>query len=112
MPWNFLGAATWGPAANPGQLQTHYWRIPFAGAPHICATAYLGQVGIGQQGARLGTVVASFKRYEFLDDHGLVQETELSTFPSVLEVNRCVSITIALDLEIAAGTGGWTFYTG
>src|SRR4051812_8368743 len=98
MPVNFVQDFSWGPISNAGDLQTHYFRIPFGGTPHIKATAYLAEVSIGQKDGRAGTAVATFKRFEFLDDNGIVQETELAAVSSFLEVNRCVSITIALDL--------------
>jgi hypothetical protein len=70
-------------------------------------------IGVHQIGGGSGTAgvaVASFKRFEFLDDNGIVQETELTSVSSFVEVQRCVSITIALDLVAATGCGGWSFY--
>jgi hypothetical protein len=104
--------ASWGPINNPGAFQPNYWRIPFAGTPHILATAYLAEVSVGSLGDGIGgTAVASFKRFEFMDDDGFVQETEVTSVTSILEVSRCVSITVALDLVVATGMGGWTFYS-
>jgi len=110
MSVNFVQIASWGPINNAGDLQTHYFRIPFSDTPHIIATAYLAEVSIGQKDGRVGTAVATFKRFEFLDDNRIVQEKELTAVSSILEVTRCVSITIALDLDIAVGMGGWSFY--
>ena len=84
--------------------------MPFSGAPHILATAYLDQVSLGTYGGHGGTALAAFKRFEFLDDQGAVQQTELTTISSWIDVPRCVSITIAFDLEAAFATAGWTFY--
>jgi len=101
---------TWGPITNMGSLQTNYFRIPFSGTPHIIGSAYLAEVSIGEQGGTGGVAVAAFKRFEFLDSNGLVQESEITSVASFIEVESCVSITIALDLTIATGCGGWTFY--
>jgi hypothetical protein len=102
--------ASWGPLTNAGDLQTNYFRVPFAGTPNITATSYLSEVSIGIRSGRMGTVVASFKRYEYLDDNGYVQVVELPLVKSFLEVKRCISITIALNIDIATGMGGWSFY--
>lgn len=110
MAVDFVQAATWGPIVNPGGLQTHYFRIPFRGTPHLVATSYLAEVSIGLRDGRYGVAVATFKRFEFLDGEGFVRETELTAVSSILEVDRCVSITIALDLETATAMGGWSFY--
>jgi hypothetical protein len=110
MAVNWVQAATWGLIVNTGDLQTNYWRIPFEGTPHILATAYMAEVSLGAKDGTVGTAVATFKRFEYLDANGLVQETELSAVSSFLEVNNCVSITVALDLDDATGMGGWSFY--
>jgi hypothetical protein len=107
----FVMAASWGPlAADPGAVQNNYWRIPFDDSPHIVATAYLSELSIGAHDGRTGIAVATFKRFEYLDDAGQTQETELTELSSILEVERCVSITVALDLEDAVALGGWSFY--
>jgi hypothetical protein len=105
-----IQAWTFGPFTNEGELQTHYWRMPVAGLPHILATAYLNEVSIGQLNGTRGIASAAFKRFEFMDEKGLVQETELTDIVSAIDVQRCVSITIALDLRAATACGGWTFY--
>ncbi|SPB14765.1 hypothetical protein NOV72_01997 [Caballeronia novacaledonica] len=110
MAVEFVQTFTWGPIVNASDLQTHYFRIPFPGLPHIVASAYLAEVSIGQKDGRVGTAVATFKRFEFLDGNGFMQETELEAVSSFLEVDRCVSVTIALDLDVATGMGGWSFY--
>ncbi len=110
MPVEFIQAWTWGPISNPGDFQTNYARIPFDGAPHIVGTSYLAAVSTGESGGAGGVATATFKRFEFLDDNGNLQETELTSVASIIEVNRCVSITIALDLTDAAACGGWSFY--
>lgn len=102
--------ATWGPIVNAGSWQTHYWRIPFAGAPHIVAAAYINYVSIGAKDGVAGSAMAAFKRFEFLDGNGLVQETEVTSVSAFLEVERCVSITVALDLEVAFACAGWAFH--
>ena len=99
-----------GPITNLGPLQTNYFRIPFSGAPHIVASAYLSEVSTGGHNGQAGIAVATFKRFEFLDNNGVVQETELTSVSSILEVVRCVSITIALDLADATAMGGWSFF--
>jgi hypothetical protein len=101
---------SWGPITNAGDLQTHYFRIPFAEAPHIVGSAYLSEVSTGGKNGVAGVAVAAFKRFEFLDEEGVVQETELTTISSFVEVDKCVSITIALDLVDATACGGWSFY--
>jgi hypothetical protein len=53
--------------------------------------------------------VATFKRFEFLDDKGFVREVDRPEVSSFIEVERCVSITVALDLIAATGCGGWSF---
>ncbi len=111
MAVGFLVAASWGPLnAGTGPVQRNYWRIPFADNPHIIATAYLSEVSIGAHDGNTGVAVATFKRFEYLDEHGLTQETELTEVSSFLEVGRCVSITVALDLQDAVAMGGWSFY--
>jgi hypothetical protein len=111
MAVGFVMAATWGPIeVAAGPLQTNYWRIPFDGAPHIVATSCLSEVSIGGHDGRSGVAVATFKRFERLDDSGRTQEIELTEVSSILEVERCVSITIALDLQDAVAMGGWSFY--
>jgi hypothetical protein len=104
---------SWGPISNPGSLQKHYFRFPFAGAPHIVASAYLDVVSIGAKDGVSGFAFATFKRFEFFDQNGLVQERELSDADpwAFVEVERCVSITIALNLEVAVACGGWSFHT-
>lgn len=74
---NLIQAVSWGPWTNPGSMQRNYFRIPFDGAPHILATAYLDVVSIGDQDGSAGAAVAAFKRYEYLDANGQVQEQEL-----------------------------------
>jgi hypothetical protein len=111
MAVDWVMAATWGPLqAGPGDLQKNYWRIPFADAPHIVGTAYVSEVSIGDNDTTAGVAVATFKRFEYLDDAGLVQETELAEVSSIIEVERCISITVALDLSDATVMGGWSFY--
>jgi hypothetical protein len=63
----------------------------------------------GATGGLAGVAVASFKRFEFLDDQGPTLETEITNISSFIEVENCVSITIALDLIDATACGGWTF---
>jgi hypothetical protein len=111
MAVDWVQATPWGPFSNNGVLQNNYYRIPFTGAPHIVATAYLDQVSLGTISGRGGTALATFKRYEFLDANGALQQVELTTNSSNLEVNSCVSITIAFDLEAAYATAGWSFFT-
>jgi hypothetical protein len=106
MPVDWVQTWTWGLITNPGSLQTNYFRIPFSGTPHIIGSAYLAELSPGEQ----GVAVAAFKRFEFLDGNGLVQETEITSVASFIEVENCVSITIALDLIAATVLGGWTFY--
>jgi hypothetical protein len=110
MAVDFVQTWSWGPISNPGALQTNYFRIPFGNAPHIVGSAYLAEVSTGELAGTGGVAVASFKRFEFLDDNGIVQENELTSVSSFVEVQRCVSITIALDLVAATGCGGWSFY--
>jgi hypothetical protein len=102
---------TWGPLDNSTvNQQSNFFRIPVSGTPNILATSYLAEVSIGDQGTTAGVAVASFKRFEFLDGNGLVQETELSSISSAIFVERCVSITVAFDLIDAIACAGWTFY--
>ena len=110
MAIDWIETGSWGPLTNSGDLQTNYFRVPFAGAPNILATAYLAEVSIGETGGVAGVAVATFKRFEFLDDGGNLQETELTSVASWVWVPRCVSVTIALDLVAATACGGWTFY--
>jgi hypothetical protein len=106
-----LTVASWGPLEYSGtDVQRNYFRIPFGGAPTVLATSYLAEVSTGGANGQAGVAVAAFKRFEFVDDNGLVQETEITSVASWLLVARCVSITIALDLQDATGLGGWTFY--
>jgi hypothetical protein len=109
MPVNWVQTWTWGPLNNPGDLQNHYFRIPIDGAPHVIASAYLNEVSIGLKDGVAGTALAAFKRFEFIDDNGL-QETELTTITSWIEVRKCVSITLAFDLRAAFANAGWTIY--
>lgn len=109
MSTHLLAMTTWGPIANPGERQNHYYRIPFAGAPTILASSYLAEVSVGLKDGVMGIAVATFKRFEYLDDGGLVQEKDLDTVLSCIKVERCISITIALDLIDATALGGWTF---
>ena len=102
--------ASWGPFLNPGTRQNNYWRIPFGGAPHIVASAYINYVSIAANNPTAGWALAAFKRFEFMDDNGLVQETELTSVVSFVEIERCVSITVALDLEFAIAEAGWAFH--
>jgi hypothetical protein len=92
------------------RLAEKLFRIPFAGTPHIPASAYLNEVSIGLLNDVPGLALAGFKRFEFLDDNGLTQETEVSGIVSWIDVPRCVSITIAFDLRAATGCAGWTYY--
>jgi hypothetical protein len=104
-------AANWGLFTNTGGDDPHRWRFPFAGAPHILGTSYLGEFSQGAQNGVGGAGVVTFKRYEFLDSGGLVQEVELSTEPvTFLEVTSCVSITVEINLNDATVLGGWSFY--
>ena len=106
-----LAVASWGPLQYSGtDVQHNYFRIPFGGAPNVLATSYLAEVSIGDTNGQAGVAVVAFKRFEFFDDNGVVQETEITSVGSSLFVARCVSITIALDLQDATGLGGWTFY--
>lgn len=107
-----LNAASWGPLeSSGGDVQHNYFRIPFGGAPTVFATSYLAEVSIGAADGQAGVAVAAFKRFEFLDANGVVQETEIASVASWLLVASCVSITIALDLQDATALGGWTFYS-
>jgi hypothetical protein len=110
MAVDWVQTATWGPLDNPGDLQNHYFRIPIGGAPHIIASAYLNVLSIGIKDGVPGTALAGFKRFEFLDDNGVVQETEQTAITSWIEVQRCVSITIAFDVRAAFANAGWTIY--
>jgi hypothetical protein len=104
-------AANWGLFTNTGGQEPHVWRIPFAGAPHILATSYLGEFSQGEQNGVGGAGVVAFRRYEFLDFNGLVQEVDLSPDPvTFIEVPSCVSITVEINLEDATVLGGWSFY--
>jgi hypothetical protein len=100
----------WGPIYNPGELQNNYWRVPFAGQPHIVASAYLNTASFGTLNGVHGVATACFKRFEFFDEQGLVQETELTSLTSFIEVRRCVSITFAFDLRAAFAEAGWTVH--
>jgi len=109
---DILLAASWGLLENSGgDLQTNYYRIPFEGAPTVFANSYLAEMSIGSANGQAGTAVAAFKRFEYLDNNGLVQETEITSVASWLLVPNCVSITIGLDLIAATALGGWTFYS-
>jgi hypothetical protein len=110
MAVDFCQTWSWGPINNPGDLQNNYFRIPFGGAPHILGSAYLNEVSLGAKDGVTGVAAVAFKRFEFLDDAGLVQETEITAISSWIEVQRCVSITIAFDLVDAFACAGWTFY--
>jgi len=110
MAVDWVHTTTWGPITNPGDRQNFYARIPFQGLPHILASAYLSEVSIGEFNGVDGTAVAAFKRFEFMDDNGIVQEQEVTSITSWIDVPRCVSITIALDLGAAVACGGWTYY--
>jgi hypothetical protein len=110
MAVNWVQTTTWGPITNDGDWQRNYFRIPFAGTPHILASAYLNEVSIGLLNDVPGLALAGFKRFEFLGDNGLTQETEVSGIVSWIDVPRCVSITIAFDLRAATGCAGWTYY--
>jgi hypothetical protein len=110
MATDWVQTVTWGPITNSGELQNNYFRIPFAGAPHIVGSAYLAELSLGGNDGVSGIAVATFKRCEFLDDGGLLQVREFTSLSSLIEVVRCVSITIALDLTDAVAMGGWTFY--
>ena len=78
------------------ELQNNYARIPFQGLPHILAS--FNEVSTAELNGEAGVAVAAFKRFEFMDDSGIVQEQELTSITSWIEVPRCVSITIALDI--------------
>ncbi len=108
MAVDFVQSWTWGPLTNSGDFQPNYFRIPFSGTPHIIGTAFLAEVSTGMNNGSGGVAVATFKRFEFMDDQGVVQETEQAVVSSIIEVERCVSITIALDLVDATAVGGWT----
>ena len=110
MAVGFMMAASWGPITNGGDRQNNYWRIPFDGAPHIVASAYLAEVSTGELNNVAGVALASFKRFEFLDGDGNLQETEVTDVVAFVEVERCVSITVALDVIAATAMGGWSFY--
>lgn len=101
--------ATWGPISNPGDLQNNYWRIPFDGRPHILGSSFLSEVSIGLKDGVAGVAVATFKRFEFVDKDGVVREVDQSAVSSFIEVDRCVSITVALDIRAATAMGGWSF---
>jgi hypothetical protein len=107
---DWVQTTTWGPIVNSGELQTHYAQISFQGLPHILASAYLNEVSIGVLNNEAGTAVAAFKRFAFRDDHGDVKEQELTSITSWIDVPRCVSITIALDIRAATACGGWAYY--
>lgn len=111
MAVDFVQAWTWGPLTTSGGLQTHYFKVPFSGAPHIIGTAYLAEVSIGGQvNGTAGVAVACFKAYEYLDQDGVLVKTQIDSVASFVEVENCVSITIALDITDATGMGGWSFY--
>jgi hypothetical protein len=109
MAVDWVMAANWGVFSDSGS-ENNYWRIPFAGTPHILATSYLGELSPGARDGVEGVAVSAFKRFEFLDGGGLVQETELTGVATFIEVVNCVSITVALDLTDATVLGGWSFY--
>jgi hypothetical protein len=110
LPVDWVQTTTWGPLENDGEEQTNYARIPFGGLPHILASAYLNEVSTGELDNQAGVAVAAFKRFEFMDDNGIVQEQELTSITSWIDVPRCVSITIALDIRAATACGGWAYY--
>jgi len=110
MPVAWIELGTWGPFRNSGTRQNNYWRIPFSGSPHIIASAYINYVSLAANNPTAGWAMATFKRFEFMDDNGFVQETDVPSVVSGIEVFNCVSITVALDLEYAIAEAGWTFY--
>jgi len=111
MAVDFVWPWSWGPLSNSGGFQPNYFRIPFENAPHIFGTAYLAELSTGSSDGTDGVAVATFKRFEFLDDNGIVQQSpDLTSVSSWIDVPRCVSITIALDLIDATALGGWSFY--
>jgi hypothetical protein len=112
MAVDFVQAFSWGPITSPGGPSVNFFRIPFAGAPHILGSAYLKNVytmAPGQPPDGAGAW-ALFTRFEFLDDNGRIQETEILSPPGFVEVQRCVSITIMFLINDAHAVGGWSFY--
>jgi hypothetical protein len=110
MAVDWVMLVSWGPLTNSGDSQPNYWRVPFSGAPHILASAYLGAVSTGTLNDVAGVAIAAFKRFEFLDANGNIQEQEVAQPQSGLEVENCVSITVVLELTAAAAIGGWSFF--
>ena len=92
--------------------QKNYWRVPYDGAPNIVATAYLSAFsgGIDLDNSVTGLALASFKRYEYLDESGEVQEVEITTPTNWLQIERVVSITLALDVTKSWAELGFTVH--
>jgi hypothetical protein len=110
MPVDFYAAVSWGPFTNAGPEQKHHALIPFSGAPHVMGTAYLAEVSRGELDYTAGVALACFASYAYQDPDGRVLTHDISPVASNIEVENCVSITIALDVVAATAMGGWTFY--
>jgi hypothetical protein len=92
--------------------QKNYWRVPYAGTPNIIATTCLSAFsgGIDLDANVTGLALASFKRYEYLDENGAVQEVEVTRPTNWLQIDRVVSITFALDVTRAWAELGFTVH--
>ena len=110
MTVGWVQAWSWGPIYNSGERQNYYFRVPVTGTPHIIATASLNVLSTIELDGVAGHALASFDRFEFLDDQGVTQETEVPSITSWVDVPRCVSITLAVGLRAAAACGQWSFY--
>jgi hypothetical protein len=108
MAIDFYQAWTWGPFQNPGPLRCHHFTVPFQGLPHVIGTSYLAGVSSGELNYTAGAALACSANYTW--QNGDVLAVDVENVASFIEVQDCVSITIAVDVVAATATGGWTFY--
>jgi hypothetical protein len=111
MATDLYGTVSWGPFQNSGALQVHHFKMPFSGAPHVFATAYLSEVSTGGVvDGNAGVAMVCFLSWEYLDNDGHKHTQHATGVPNAIEVEKCVSITIDLEVVEATAVGGWTFY--
>jgi hypothetical protein len=91
-------------------LQRHHFTVPFQGLPHGIGTSCLAEVCSGELNYTAGVALACFANYAWQNSDGDVLVVDVENVASFIEVQDCVSITIAVDVVAATAMGGWIFY--
>lgn len=97
-------------------VQRNYYTVDFAGEPNIDAQIWLtlfspGATYSGGAVTAIGSVMAAFKSYRFINSRGEPEFKELTNWEANVRVERCIQLTAAFHLRLAwAKAEGMIYY--